>query len=430
MNSNQRIRDNVQDLRRDFHAYPEPSWCEFRTTARLIQELREIGVDELYVGSEAMDPDERMEVPNQDELDRWYRRARESMGDPSPLASLENKCTGVVAVLHQGSGPTVGLRVDIDALPITESRRSDHIPAAKGFRSTNDGTMHACGHDAHMTIGLGTLEEVKESEFSGTLKIFFQPAEEVGGGGKPMSRGDLITDVQYLFAIHIGLGHPSGEVVAGVHSALALSNLTVEFDGVSAHAGNSPHAGRNTVQALASAIKNLYSIPRHGDGLTRVNVGNVRTTNSTSVVADHAEFEYEIRGGTNDLMEYMKSEAKRGIEAAATAHDCSVNIELLHETIRADSDRELAEVVYDQATSNGAVDSAIEWAELGVSEDACYLMDAVQSNGGKSVYSIIGTEHPTGHHTKRFDIDEASIEIGIDVLSKSIERTSRDQLHL
>jgi len=124
-----------------------------------------------------------------------------------------------------------------------ESDEREHRPAAEGFRSEHDGYMHACGHDAHLAMALGTLERVKESEFDGTLTVFFQPAEEISGGGKAMAESGYLDDIDYLLALHIGLDHPTGEIVAGIEKPLAMAHLTATFEGASAHAGKAPNEG-------------------------------------------------------------------------------------------------------------------------------------------------------------------------------------------
>ena len=106
--------------------------------------------------------------------------------EPRILEELEAGLTGGIAVLEKGDGPVIGIRVDIDGLRIAESDDSSHRPAAEGFESKYPGMMHACGHDANAAIGVGTLNEVRRSPFEGTLKVFFQPASEVEGGGRPL----------------------------------------------------------------------------------------------------------------------------------------------------------------------------------------------------------------------------------------------------
>jgi aminobenzoyl-glutamate utilization protein A len=408
------------ELRRDFHRYPEPSWCEFRTTTRLVEEIERIGVDEIYVGPEAIDPDERLGVPEAEELSRWFERAQSETDRTDVLEPIEGGNTGVVAVVKRGDGPTVALRVDTDALPITESSEADHVPAAEGFRSENEGTMHACGHDSHMTFGLGTLETVVESDFEGTFKVFFQPAEEVIGGGKPMAAGPHLDDVDLLVGVHVGLGHPTGEVVAGIDKPLAISQFDVTFEGESAHAGLAPNEGRNAVQALVTAAQNMYSIPRHEEGDTRVNLGKLRSENASNVVADRASADAEVRGETTELMEYMRDTSFSILESAADMHDCTVETEINGQAPRVDSDEELVDRVTGLAQEIDGVDSVLRHDDLGASEDVTYLMQAVKDTGGAATFVGIGTDHPGGHHTPTFDVDEDSLPIGVAVLSRTV----------
>jgi aminobenzoyl-glutamate utilization protein A len=403
-------------LRRDLHRHPEPAWREFYTTARLVEELETRPLDAIYVGPEVL-ADDRMAVPDDAELERWRTRAEEAGARGDVLDRLDGGNTGLAAVLERGAGPTVGVRVDIDALPVAESTDDDHVPAAEGFRSENEGYMHACGHDAHATIGVGLVDAVLESDFTGTLKVFFQPAEEVVGGAEPMARSGHLDDVDYFLAVHVGLDHPSGEIVAGVGGFLAVSGFRAEFRGEPAHAGHHPERGRNAVQAMATAVNNLYAIPRHDDGATRVNAGQVAGGTASNVVPERAFVEGEVRGETTALMEYMEGHRDRILEAAARMHDCELDVEQQARAPSADSDAALVEVVEHVAADVAGVDSILSRDALGGSEDAAYLMRRVQNNGGLATYVDVGTDHPGGHHTGTFDVVEDDLGVAIDVLA-------------
>jgi len=413
-------RDRLAALRREFHRKPEPAWREFWTTARIVEELEAVGVDELHVGPDAIDPDRRMAVPDDDELEEWYERALSEGADESVLERLRGGETGVVAVLRQGAGPTVGLRVDIDALPQTESEDEAHVPASEGFRSEHEGTMHACGHDAHATLGIGTIEAVKESDFAGTLKVFFQPAEEVIGGGEAMARSGHLDDVDHLFAAHVGLDHPTGEVVAGIDGFLAVTHLRADFHGHPGHAGARPEEGRNAVQAMAAAVQGLYGIPRHSDGVTRVNAGRVGGGTATNIIPEHAFVDAEVRGGTTELKDYMLDRAMDVLEGAAEMHDCELETDVVGDAPSATSDESLVDVVAEVAAGVAGVESVVRRDTLGGSEDATYLMQYVQDRGGDATYVGIGTDHPGGHHTATFDVDEESLVIGVDTLAGAV----------
>ncbi len=413
-------------LRREFHRYPEPAWCEFATTARIVEEIERIGVDELAVGAEAYDPDDRMAVPDAADIDPWFERASERGVEDELLSRMTGGNTGAVAVLDRGDGPSIGLRVDIDALFIEETTNSDHKPTADGFRTENE-TMHACGHDAHMTWGLAVLEAVSRSDFEGRFTVFFQPAEEVSGGGHPMAESEYAADLDYLFAIHIGLDHPTGEVVAGIERPLAMCHLNATFHGTSAHAGKAPNEGDNAMQALGAAIQNAYGIPRHQDGMTRVNLGSAEAGTASNVIAERARIQGEVRGETTELMEYTKETLQTVLRTAADMHGCDVAVNAVSESPRADSDPELAAVVANTATNIAGVNTVVPTADFGASEDATYLMERVQDEGGLATYLIVGTDHPTSHHSPEFDVDERSLAIGVEVLRDAILTTAEEQ---
>jgi aminobenzoyl-glutamate utilization protein A len=415
-------RDRLVDLRREFHRKPEPAWCEFWTTARIVAELERIGVDQLRVGPEILDDDSRRALPDEETLAAWLDRARETGADADLLDRLAGGYTGTMAVLECGEGPTVALRVDIDGLPITESDDDDHLPTSEGFASTHEGYMHACGHDAHTTIGLGVLETIANSDFAGTLKVLFQPAEEVIGGGMAVAESGVLGDVDDLLSVHVGLDHPTGEVVAGIDGFLSVRHFDVEFRGESAHAGGHPAEGRNAVQAMATAVQNMYAIPRNEDGATRVNAGKVGGGTATNVIPESAFIEGEVRGETTALMEYMYEKTERVVRNAAEMHDCEATVEPGAWAPSATSDEAVVDVVADVAADAADVDSLLRRDDLGGSEDATFLMERVQERGGEAAYVGVGTDHPGGHHTPTFDVDETTLSIGVEVLSTAVRR--------
>jgi aminobenzoyl-glutamate utilization protein A len=414
---------DLVELRRDLHRHPEPAWREFYTTARIVDELETRDLDALYVGREVL-ADDRVGVPDDATLDAWRRRARDDGARGDVVDRLDGGNTGAVAVVERGAGPTVALRVDIDALPIEESDGETHHPAAAGFRSGTEGYMHACGHDAHTAIGIGVLDAVLESEFAGTLKVFFQPGEERIVGGEPMANSGHLDDVDYLYAVHVGLDHPSGEIVAGIDGFLSVAQFRAEFRGASAHAGARPEAGDNAMQAAATAIGNLYGIPRHSGGATRVNVGVVEGGTATNIVPERVAIEGEVRGETTELMEYTEEKALGVLRSAAEMHGCAVDVETLGRAPSARSDPELRDVVAGIARTTDGVTSVLESDHLGGSEDATYLMRHVQERGGTAAYVGVGTDHPGGHHTPTFDVDEDTIGLGVAVLSRAIVETA------
>lgn len=416
---------SVREIRRDLHAHPEPGWLEYRTTALIAEELERRGFD-LAFGSDAMAVADRMGVPDEDERRAARRRALED-GAPEEYLDRMDGITDLVAKrdFGDGSGPTVGVRVDVDALERSEASDDGHRPAREGFASRYPGAMHACGHDAHAAIGVGIAREIDENGgFDGTLKLFFQPSEEGGRGGLPMSRGEHLDDVEYFFALHVGLNEPTGRVVAAREHPLSNAKIDVTFEGEPAHAGKEPQKGRNALQAMSTAIQNLYAIPRHADGGTRINVGQVSSPNSQNVVPERASMRVEVRGESAELNEYMLEHARRIVEGAATMHDVDVERSLYGKATTFSADAEMVDVVADVAEQVSDVEDVVERAPLVASEDASYLIRTVQENGGVATYVGIGGSNPAGHHTSRFDIDEECLDIGVDVGAATIRSLS------
>src|SRR5699024_4273186 len=114
------------------------------------------------------------------------------------------------------------------------------FPKNKGFRSKNQDNMHACGHDAHIAIGLCLAERMANGNFAGTLKLIFQPAEEGGRGAYAMMKKGVVDDVDQIYCSHIGLSCPTGKVSGSSSGCLASKRYKISYQGVSSHSGTSP----------------------------------------------------------------------------------------------------------------------------------------------------------------------------------------------
>lgn len=407
------------EIRRDLHARPEAGWKEFRTTALVAEALDDRGFN-LHFGSAAVEPDDRLGVPPAAEIDAAIERAR---AEDSPKGYLDriDGITGLVAEKRYGDGPVVGIRVDMDALERAEATDDSHRPAREGFASTHPSEMHACGHDGHTAIGLGIARAINESSFNGTLKLFFQPAEEGGRGGYAMSQTDHFDDVEYFLALHLGLGVETGTIVAGFERPLPNAKLDVQYTGEPAHAGNNPQTGRNALQAAATAIQNLYGIPRHAGGATRINVGHVSSPNPQNIIAEEATMLVEVRGETTDLNEYMLGRAREVLGAAAEMHGVDLDISMYGKTTSFRADDELVDRVSSSAKAVSGVEQVVDRKEFGASEDASYLIRRVQREGGVGTFVGIGATIAAGHHTAYFDFDEDALEIGTNVMTAVVQ---------
>ena len=214
-----------------------------RTSSIIARKLTDLGY-EVLVGDQVCKRDSRMGVPSEEELDKQYERAVAQGADPEFVKYTKGGMTGVIGILRCGEGPTVAMRFDIDALGVFEEHDSCHRPAREGFASVNEGFMHACGHDAHATIGLGVakvLMSIKDS-LHGTVKLIFQPAEEGVRGAKAIVDNGHLDGVNYLIGSHVTDtedGDPA-VVIPGSYGSLATTKYDVVFRGQAAHAGGSP----------------------------------------------------------------------------------------------------------------------------------------------------------------------------------------------
>lgn len=417
------------ELRRDLHAHPEMGWTEFYTTARLAIELDQLGYS-LYFGTEAVNEEMRLGVPDDPELEQALERARRD-GAPEKYLAKMGEIPGLVAEKKYGEGPTIAVRVDIDALEIPEASDEDHVPASEQFASRHPGLMHACGHDGHATIGVGIARALDANDvFDGTLRIFFQPAEEGCRGGLAMSHTSHLEGVDALFSFHLGLGNDTGAIVAGYEKPLANAKLELQFSGEGSHAGREPAKGRNALLAAATAIQNLYGISRHASGATRVNVGQVHSSNPVNVISSETCMQVEVRAATVDGVEYLLGRAREIISNSARMHGVAVDTELYGRATTFTADQLPVNAVAQAARSHDTVTDVIERAEFGASEDVSHFVRRVQELGGVATYIGIGATHPAGHHTSNFDFDESSLGVGVDVVSDAILKSSRDVVSL
>ena len=402
--------------RRDFHKNAESGWFEMRTSSLIARKLTQLGY-EVLVGEAVCDREARMGVPAMEKLEAHYAWAAANGADPEFLPATRGGMTGVIGILRCGEGPTVAMRFDIDALGVVESEDEDHRPACEGFRSVNHGMMHACGHDGHATIGLGVAEvlmAIKES-LHGTVKLIFQPSEEGVRGAKSIVEKGHLDGVNYLLASHVTdtKGLEAVPVYPGASGSLATCKYDVVFRGLAAHAGGSPHLGKNALVAASSAVLNLYAISRHGSGATRINVGTLVAGSGRNVIADEAKMEIELRGDTTELNEYMVEKAKKILYASAEMYDCECELRLMGAADSLASDEALCLRIRDVLQGLGMPTAQKLILRSGGSEDVSYMMNRVQEQGGQASFMRLVTETAAGAHNRRFDFDEVVLANGV-----------------
>lgn len=260
----------LMDLYRDLHAHPELSFQEVETAAKLSARMRDLGFT-----------------------------VTEQVGR-----------TGVVAVLENGEGPTVMLRADMDGLPVVEqtglpfASKEVAVPAS----GVETGVMHACGHDTHMTAWIGAAQQLVErrGDWSGTLVMILQPAEELGEGALAMLEDGLYTRFpkpDYVVAFHDAAQFPAGMI--GYSPGFALANVDsvdVVIPGVGGH-GAYPHTTRDPVVLASAIVMKLQTlVSRESSPLDPavVTVGSFHAGAKHNIISDEARLQLTVRSYTDE----------------------------------------------------------------------------------------------------------------------------------
>ncbi|UOF88986.1 amidohydrolase [Fodinisporobacter ferrooxydans] len=410
-------------LRREFHKYPEVGFTEFRTASKVVEILKSLGYEVIY-GAAALDPQSRRGVPSEEELEAAYNRALAGGANPKIIEKMKGGNTAVIGILKgKRTGPTVAFRFDMDALPIQESTDLDHFPQSSEFRSKYEGNMHACAHDAHTAIGLSLAEKMSDQNFSGTLKLIFQPAEEGGRGAYSIVKKGMADDIDQLFCLHLGLDVPLGEIYGGSKDLLATTKLLAHFHGVPSHSGISPEKGRNALLGAATALLNIHSLPRFSSCPTRVNVGVLEGGTAPNIIPQYAKMIIETRASLAEINNELEKRVRDIIEHSAAMHGLRYEIEVIGEATTLVCDENMIATVLEQAKNTRGFDSFKEYYNFGGSEDASFLIRRVQECGGQGTYMVIGTPIAAPHHHQKFDIGEDAIPMSVELLERIAKRT-------
>lgn len=416
----QALKEKTIIRRRDFHKHAEAAWTEFRTASIVAKTLQGLGFRAL-VGEEVVDGSAMMGVPAPAELERQVERALAQGGDKGWVEQMRGGKTGVVGLMEFAKpGPTVALRVDMDANDLVESDDPKHRPVREGFASVNKGAMHACGHDGHTAMGLGVAEVLAglKDQLAGTIKLIFQPAEEGVRGAKAMMARGVVDDVKYIVGAHLGVNlKKTGQVACRTEGFLATTKFDAVFTGVPAHAGGAPETGRNALLAAATATLSLHAISRHSQGVSRVNVGVIQGGTGRNVIPATAIIKVETRGATTAINEYVYAEAVRIVEAAAAMQGVKVVLQLMGGAAGCDNDPALVERIRQVAERQRLFTEILPAGNIGGSEDCTYFMERVQKNGGQAAFVMVGTELAAGHHDSFFDFNEDALVPGIALLA-------------
>ncbi len=400
-------------LRRSLHQLPEEGWSEFTTTARIAETLENLGF-EVLLGPDIIDASACLGRKTS-VVEAGLALARANHVDESLLDRMQG-LTGCVGVLDTGRpGPTVALRFDIDCVPVTESTDSNHLPTREGFASTRPGLMHACGHDAHTATGLTLAHWVKDhaSDLVGRYKFLFQPAEEGVRGAAAMAASGILDDVDTFLASHVAMMCKTGEVSVNPTGFLCTTKLDATFTGKPAHAGVEPNAGHNALAAACYAFTQLMGLPRHRDGMTRINVGQLTGGEGRNVIPSHAKMVLEVRGENAEINAYMAESAERILKASALAQNCEVTLEKMGEAVDLTNDPALVACLERAGAAIEGLTVRTDPMNFGGSEDATLLARRVQAHGGEAAFFVLGADRPSGHHTATFDVDEGALKQGL-----------------
>ncbi|NLX61969.1 MAG: amidohydrolase [Tissierellia bacterium] len=378
------ISDELISIRREFHKYPELSGQEYKTMERICKYL-----------------------------DKWGIEHEKGVAE-----------TGVVAMVRGWKeGKTIGLRADIDALPILEE---NHVE----YKSSNEGIMHACGHDAHIAILLGVAQIIKsmEKDLKGNVKFFFQPAEETIGGAERMIKEGCLEDpyVDVVLGLHVSPNIETGKVQLKYGKMNASSDtITIVVKGKSAHGAN-PEIAVDPVVISANIIMALQTIvsrnitPHEATVLT---VGSIHGGTKGNIIPEKVTMECILRTLDEDVRRYFKERIISIVEDISKAYGGE------------------GEVIIEEGypsliNSDEVVDHVIEVLEETVGKEnvkffsyaALFAEDfAYFSQARMACYFSLGCRnekkgiiHPL--HSSKFDIDEECLKIGVEIQVRNVLR--------
>ena len=372
--------------RRHLHEHPELGMRETETAAFVADRLRQLGLDDIRTG-----------IAN----------------------------TGITALIRgTGDGPgkdkTVLLRADMDALPILEENDVE-------YRSQNAGVMHACGHDAHTTMLMGTARMLMErrDQFAGTVKVLFQPAEEGPGGAEPMIAEGVLENphVDAAFGIHVGADIPVGQVkVAHGPRSAAADAMRVTIQGKGGH-GAAPHRTIDPIVVGAHIVVALQTIvSREIDPLGRavITVGALNAGTASNVIPDTAELKTTIRSFDPVIREQMHHRIPELVTGIATAMGATVTIDYSLGYPPLVNDADMAALVQRAAIDVLGEENVLDATPGMGAEDMAYFLNRVPG-----CFYNVGVRNDArgivwGAHHPKFDIDEDALGVGVKVMTNVV----------
>jgi len=369
------LNDELIEIRRHIHAHPELSGLENQTAILISGYLKKIG---------------------------W--RVSESIGR-----------TGVVAEFGPVDKGFIGLRVDMDALPIMEKTNLS-------FSSKVDGVMHACGHDLHITIGLGVAKLIKELQLNYGIRIIFQPAEEIACGARWMIKDGVTNDLKYIFGIHVFPELPSGTIGVKEGSLTAAAGeLEVEIKGKSGH-GARPHEGVDAIWVASKIVSGLQElVTRKLDPLDPVVItfGKIKGGNAYNILAEKVNLIGTVRCTNFKFFKTIGNWLNNEISLIAKSCGAQAKVNFKEITPPVNNNSEINSIIRESAIQILGKKNVIDLQKPSLgAEDFSEFLSRVP--GAMFRLGVSTEEGCAPLHSSKFDPDERAISVAIKVLIVSI----------
>ncbi|MFP7443167.1 amidohydrolase [Bacillus infantis] len=370
-------REELVSIRRKLHSEPELPWEEEKTTEFVVTSLEKLGIP--------------------------FRRMNP---------------TGVVAEIAGGkSGKRVALRADMDALPVDEL--NNNLP----YVSSSPGKMHACGHDAHTSMLLAAAKALVEikGELPGTVRLIFQPAEEIAEGAKEMVKQGAMEGVDNVFGIHIWSQMPTHKISCTPGPSFASGDIfRIKFKGRGGH-GAMPHECIDAAVVASSFIMNVQAVvsraidPQSPAVLT---VGKMSAGTRFNVIAENAEIEGTVRCFDAETRDHVEKLLKQFAEQTASVYGAEAKVEYIRGTdavINEEHSAGLVQKIAEEAFGKEAIYH--EKPTMGGEDFSIYLAHAPGS------FALVGSGNPDkdtewAHHHGRFNIDEDALTTGAELYAQ------------
>ena len=378
------IEEKLISWRHEFHKYPEVSNREFKTSEVIAKHLESLGIS-----------------------------VTRNVG-----------VNGVVGILEgKNKGKVVALRSDMDPLPITENNNLN-------YQSVNDGVMHACGHDSHMSILMATAEILsKNNDFNGTVKFIFQGAEEgpppgEEGGARMMIKEGVLEnpEVDAIFGLHISSLLPMNKVFYKPKGFFASSSrFTVKVIGSQSH-GGTPWLGVDPIVISSQIINSFQTIISRESNLTNepavISFGIIEGGNRFNIIPNEVNLVGTIRSLDYEMRDYIKQRMIELAEGIAKSYGGTAIVDIVDGADITYNDPELMEQMLPSLKSSAGNNNVILNSAKTIAEDYAYYLNEIPGFmfelGG---YNINEERKAPPHHTPDFFIDDSSMLLGVKVMT-------------